>query len=54
MKKVFSKEKYIKDMGEESYKKYYEWVDECEGLTKEEMNELGYETFKEWMEEVKK
>ena len=47
--KVFSKEKYIKDMGEEAYSLAKGWVDKCEGLTKEEMLELDYGTEKAWM-----
>lgn len=47
--KVFSKEKYIKDMGEETYSLAKVWVDQCEGLTEEEMLEQGYATEKAWM-----
>lgn len=56
MKKVFSKERFIESMGYEEYKKTIfpdgSYVDECDGLTKEEMEELGYFTDEDWMIEV--
>lgn len=56
MKKVFSKEKFIEDMGHEEYQKtifpYGSYVDECDGLTEEEMEELGYLTDEDWMIET--
>lgn len=50
MTKVFSKEKCIEDIGIEEYEKSsYSWVDELDGLTKEQINNLGYETEDIWM-----
>lgn len=57
MKKVFSKERFIEDMGNEAYKASiqpdgYSYVDECDGLTKEEMYNLGYLAEEAWMIEI--
>lgn len=52
MTKVFSKEKYIEEVGIENYEKEsYPWVNECDGLTGEQMNELGYSFDNIWMVE---
>ena len=61
-KKVFSKEKWFNDilhinpeLKEYIYLKMNDkksWVNECDGLTKEEMNELGRTTHDDWMVEV--
>ena len=57
MKKVFSKERFIEDMGIESYKASiqpdgYSYVNHCDGLTKEQIEVLGYETDEKWMIEI--
>lgn len=59
MKKVFSKEKYIKDLialgfNEEKIEinKNRSWVKECEGLTREEIEKMGYTVYEEWFVEV--
>ena len=59
MKKVFSKEKYIKDLialgfNEEKIKNVNNrsWVNKCEGLTIEEMKKMGYIVNEEWFVEV--
>lgn len=54
MEKVFSKEKFIEVMGIETYEKSIypvvgSYVDKCDGLTEEEMEELGYLTDEKWM-----
>lgn len=52
MTKVFSKEKCIEDIGIEQYKKAScSWVDELDGLTKEQIYNLGYSTDDKWMVE---
>lgn len=53
MKKVFSKERYIEIEGEEAYAISKNWVDKCDGLTEEEMNQIYYATDDDWMIEVK-
>lgn len=58
MKKVFSKEKYIKIYGEEEYKKHVRiceknnWIDQCDKLTKEECDKLGFGISDNWCVEV--
>ena len=59
MKKVFSKEKYIKDLialgfNEEKIENINNrsWVDNCEGLTREEIEKMGYELNEDWFVEV--
>ena len=55
--KVFSKEKFIEKYGFEYYESCKEWVDECDGLTREQINNLGYvvdyDEFVEQQEESK-
>ena len=46
--KVFSKEKYIKSRGVAA-DKIPSWADKCEGLTEEQMKELGFSTNARWM-----
>lgn len=63
MKKVFSKEIWVKDRLNDIYQiinDIYQkmndnqsWINQCDGLTAEEMNELGYSTYDGWMVEVK-
>ena len=54
MKKVFSVKKFeewCKRLGfpNEDYEKSCEiWANKCDGLTKEEMNELGYACSDDW------
>lgn len=63
MKKVFSKEKWIKKeiltnnfpINKNEIDELVEllgWPNECDGLTEEEMNKLGYLTRQNWMVEV--
>jgi hypothetical protein len=47
-KKVFSKEKFCEVMHDRAT----HWVEVCDGLTEEEMKELGYATSNDWMVEV--
>jgi hypothetical protein len=54
--KVFSREKYLRDMERISLSKQvvrveYEWPFECDGKTEEECNALGYVISPDWMEE---
>lgn len=51
MKKVFSKKKFMKE-AKLTEDKIGKWVDDCDGLTEEEMNKLGFRTSKKWMIEV--
>lgn len=52
-KKVFSKEKYIEWCKQEQFPyDDCDWPDDCDGLTEEEMNEIGYDTEDVWMVEV--
>ena len=58
MKKVFSVEKFIKDQkqsGREASKIELSlslWAKECDGLTEDEMEQLGCVTDDDWMIEV--
>lgn len=52
MKKVFSKEKFIEYEGMNEYLKCKAWVDECDGLTPEEMLKKRYIFSPSWMIEV--
>lgn len=58
-KTVFSKQKFIEDVGQEDYEYFKSqhkepyWVDVCDGLTEEEMNALNYAAVSLWMIEVK-
>ncbi len=54
MNRVFSKEKFIEDAGEQNYKNPFckRWVDECDGKTEKEIEKLGYGIVSEWMVEV--
>lgn len=56
MKKVFNRKKCIEDIGIEEYYNSFEdnssWIDECHGLTTEEIKKLGYEIEEKWMVEV--
>lgn len=51
--KVFSKEKFIEVEGIEEYNDSFanneSWVDECDGLTEEQMKELGYQIIEKCM-----
>lgn len=47
--KVFSKDKFIESEGIEEYEGGKEWVDQCEGLTAEQMLNLGYIVEADWM-----
>lgn len=49
MKKVFSTEKYL-EWGKN--KAHQHWWVKCNGLTEEEMLELGYLTMEDWLVEV--
>ena len=50
--KVFSKEMYERWMNENGCATSNSgWVDECDGLTEEEMNKRGYQTEEKWMVE---
>lgn len=51
MKKVFSIEKYKKSCEEDGIE-YGSWANKCEGLTVEEIGELGFGTIDNWMIEV--
>ena len=51
--KVFSKEKFINQEGQQAYSDSKNWVNECDGLTKEEMEKLGFSTLNKWMIEKK-
>ena len=56
MKKVFSKAKWMErclSLGmKEEFSFELTWPDECEGLTEEEMIQLGFVTSHNWMVEV--
>jgi len=58
MKKVFSLEKYTENRVEKGHDRAWvdrninSWGKECEGLTAEEMCDIGYMTMDEWMVEV--
>lgn len=56
MKKVFSKERYIDDIGIDAYEENrangYDWAEKCDGLTEKEMKKLGYSTHETWMIEI--
>lgn len=59
MKKVFSKEAWIKDnirtfgeLGENGKRSLELWIPICEGKTAGEMMEMGYQTLEAWMIEV--
>lgn len=47
--KVFSKQKFIDVEGKEWYEMSKKWVDECDGLTEEQMGKLCYATEEAWM-----
>lgn len=61
-KKVFSADKWYEDMvglewvssvaTKEEVFEVYDWVPKCDGLTEEEMREIGYSTHDDWMVEV--
>ena len=40
--KVFNKEKFIERYGIERYESCKEWVDRCDGLTEEQIEDLGF------------
>jgi len=46
--KVFSKEKYLADMGQEKYDYFKRIVEKCDGKTAEEMREMGYFVLEGW------
>lgn len=46
---VFSKREFVKWYVDQLDDMPHTWVDECDGLTTEEMKELGYRTIPEWM-----
>jgi hypothetical protein len=51
--KVFSREKYLRDMAKISpnmaeWRREMEWPFECDGKTKEECNALGYGVTDSW------
>ena len=50
MKKIFSKEEYFENMGEEAEK--VSWIEDCDGKTVEECNELGLLISDDWCVEV--
>ncbi len=50
MKKVFSKEKFIENMKEKAIKS--SWIEDCDGKTIEECNELGFRITDDWCVEV--
>lgn len=49
--KVFSKDKYIESEGIEQYESGKDWIDQCEGLTAEQMLNLDYVVEAGWMVE---
>ena len=52
MKKIFSKRKCMECAGIKDEKNVCSWINECDGLTEEEMKEFGYKTEERWMIEV--
>ncbi len=54
--KVFSREKYLRDMDRRSpdraeERRGYVWPSQCDGKTEEECNALGCVVFDSWLEE---
>jgi len=47
--KVFSKEKYLADMGKEHYDYFKRIVEKLEGKTEKEIIKLGYLAHEDWM-----
>lgn len=59
MKRIFSKEKFIERMGEDTYQEAFEifgdgnWIDQCDGLTVEECEKMEFNISEAWIKEIR-